>query len=102
MARSGSSRSSPPSSLALPVSDAGGVVERRIAGLTVRIDRLLCVGFGDCIDEAPESFELDAEGVVAFRAEADAAGRERIVCACAACPVDALTVLDGEGRQLAP
>jgi ferredoxin len=84
------------------VSDAGGVVERRIAGLTVRIDRLLCVGFGDCIDEAPESFELDGEGVVVFRAEADAGGRERIVRACASCPVDALTVLDGDGRQLAP
>ena len=92
------------------MSDAAGVVERRIAGLTVRIDRLLCVGFGDCIDEAPESFELDAEGVVVFREEAgavdreeaDAVDRERIVRACAACPVDALTVLDGEGRQLAP
>ncbi len=88
------------------MSENGGVVERRIAGLTVRIDRLLCVGFGDCIDEAPESFALDDEGVVVFRAhpepDPDAAGRERIVRACAACPVDALTVLDGDGRQLAP
>jgi ferredoxin len=84
------------------VTDAGGVSERRIAGLTVRIDRLLCVGFGDCIDEAPESFALDEEGVVVFGADPDAVGRERIVRACAACPVDALTVLDGDGRQLAP
>jgi ferredoxin len=84
------------------VTDAGGVDERRVAGLVVRIDRHLCVGFGDCIDEAPESFELDGEGVVAFRAEAGAAGRERIVSACAACPVDALTVFDETGRQLAP
>jgi ferredoxin len=78
------------------------IVERRVAGLTVRIDRLLCVGFGDCIDEAPESFELDAEGVVVFRERPDVAGRERIVRACAACPVDALTVLDEGGRQIAP
>jgi ferredoxin len=84
------------------VTDAGGVLERRIAGLTVRIDRLLCVGFGDCIDEAPESFALDEEGVVVFGADPDAVGRERIVRACASCPVDALTVLDGDGRQLAP
>ncbi|HET6361740.1 MAG TPA: ferredoxin [Gemmatimonadota bacterium] len=83
------------------MSDAG-VVERRIAGLTVRIDRLLCVGFGDCIEAAPESFELDEEGVVVFRSEADAVERERIVRACAACPVDALTVLDEDGSQLAP
>ena len=84
------------------MTDAGGVLERRIAGLTVRIDRLICVGFGDCIDEAPESFALDEEGVVVFGADPDAVGRERIVRACAACPVDALTVLDGDGRQLAP
>ncbi|HET6639007.1 MAG TPA: ferredoxin [Gemmatimonadota bacterium] len=83
------------------MSDSGGVVERRMAGLTVRIDRLLCVGFGDCIDEDPESFELDGEGVAAFR-DAGGVDRERIVRACAACPVDALTVLDGDGRQLAP
>lgn len=84
------------------MTDTGGVDERRLAGLVVRIDRHLCVGFGDCVDEAPESFELDGEGVVVFRAEAEAAGRERIVSACAACPVDALTVLDETGRQLAP
>lgn len=78
------------------------VLERRLAGLTVRIDRLLCVGFGDCIDDAPEAFELDAEGVAAFRESAGEADRERLVRACAACPVDALTVLDPDGRQLAP
>jgi len=54
------------------VTDAGGGVERCIAGLTVRIDRLLCVGFGDCIDEAPESFALDEQGVVVFGTDADA------------------------------
>ena len=78
------------------------IVERRVAGLTVRIDRLLCVGFGDCIGEAPESFELDDEGIVAFKDEPYAGERERLVRACAACPVDALTVLDEDGKQLAP
>ena len=78
------------------------VVERRVAGLTVRIDRLLCVGFGDCIDDAPETFELDAEGIAAFRDEAARTDREQIVRACDACPVDALTALDEDGRQLAP
>jgi len=77
-------------------------VERRVAGLTVRIDRLLCVGFGDCIDEAPESFEFDDGGIVAFKDEIDVAGRERLIRACASCPVDALTVVDGDGTQLAP
>ena len=78
------------------------IVERRVAGLTVRIDRLLCVGFGDCIGEAGESFELDDEGIVAFRESPDPGDPQRLVRACAACPVDALTVLDEAGRQLAP
>lgn len=78
------------------------VVERRVGGLTVRIDRLLCVGFGDCIDDAPEAFQLDDDGVVAFREGATGSERERLVRACGACPVDALTVLDEDGRQLAP
>ena len=84
------------------MTDADGIDERSIAGLTVRIDRHLCVGFGDCIEEAPESFALDDEGVVVFRAEPEATGRERILSACQSCPVDALTALDGDGKQLAP
>jgi ferredoxin len=60
------------------------VVERRLGGLTVRIDRLLCVGFGDCIDDAPEAFELDDDGVAAFRQSAEETGRERLVRACGA------------------
>ena len=78
------------------------VVERQLAGLTVRIDRLLCVGFGDCIDEDPDSFEFDDEGIVAFREDLSDAGRDRLVRACASCPVDALTVVDHDGKQLAP
>jgi len=78
------------------------VVERKIGELTVKIDRLLCVGFGDCIDEAPESFVLDEEGIVIFRDDAERAGRERLLRACEACPVDALSVLDGDGHQVVP
>lgn len=79
-----------------------GIVERRVAGLVVRIDRHLCVGFGDCVEEAPESFELDEEGVVVLRDDAHPAGRERLIRACASCPVDALTLVDSDGTQLAP
>lgn len=78
------------------------VVERKIGELTVKIDRLLCVGFGDCIDEAPESFVLDEEGIVIFRDDPERAGRERLLRACEACPVDALSVLDGDGHQVVP
>lgn len=77
-------------------------VERRIGGLTVRIDRLLCVGFADCVDEAPASFVLDDEGIATFTEDPGGICMERLVKACEACPVDALTVLDADGRQIIP
>lgn len=78
------------------------VVGRKIGDLTVKIDRLLCVGFGDCIDEASESFVLDEEGIVTFRDDPERAGRERLLRACEACPVDALSVIDEDGNQIVP
>ena len=76
--------------------------ERLLGDVTVRIDRHLCVGFGDCIDVAPEVFELDGEGIAVVKPEAEAVARERLISACKACPVDALVVLDSSGLQLAP
>jgi ferredoxin len=80
------------------VSDA----EERVAhSLRVRIDRTLCVGFGDCITEAPEAFVLDDAGVAVFVNPA-AVERERLLRACDACPVDAITVWDESGAQIVP
>lgn len=76
--------------------------ERTLGDVVVRIDRLLCVGFEDCIVEADEVFELDDEGIAVFRDGAEGASRERILAACAACPVDALSAFDLDGRALAP
>jgi len=80
------------------------VDEGVIKGLTVRIDRDLCVGFGDCIDLAPEVFDFDEDGV-AFIKEAvdcDQIDQDTFLEACSACPVDAITVLNAGGEQLAP
>ncbi len=81
---------------------AGEIDERVIAGLTIRIDRLLCVGFGDCIEQAPEVFEFDGETIAVFTEESTEASRSRILAACDSCPVDALTVLDEDGEQVVP
>ena len=75
--------------------------ERIVGGLRVRIDRTLCVGFGDCVKASAEAFALDDENVVIFAAP-DAVTREALLRACASCPVDALTVWDGDGNQLVP
>jgi ferredoxin len=77
--------------------------ERRFGRLTLRIDRDLCVGFGDCIDVAPDVFELDAEGVAVVKEGAsEQVEHDRLLEACRSCPVDALTAHDEDGTLLAP
>lgn len=76
--------------------------ERRIGALTIRIDRTICVGFGDCINTAPDAFTLDGDGIAEFRPAAETVERERLIRACDACPVDAIVVLDADGNQLVP
>ncbi len=75
--------------------------EQTVHGLRIVIDRDQCVGFGDCVKEAPVGFKLDEHTVAVFVAP-EAVERERLLRACDACPVDAITVWDSEGRQLVP
>jgi ferredoxin len=75
--------------------------ERRVRELVVRIDRTLCVGFGDCITAAPEAFVLDETGTAIF-VNPNAVERERLLRACDACPVDAITVWNETGAQIVP
>lgn len=72
--------------------------EREISGLTVRVDRMTCVGTLACRHAAPDVFELDGEGIITFRADVGEVERERLIEACQLCPVDALEVLEGDER----
>jgi ferredoxin len=78
-----------------------GEAEREVHGLRVQIDRALCVGFGDCVTEAPEAFRLDDEGIAVFVAP-ETVGTARLLDACDACPVDAIVVWDTDGTRLVP
>ena len=75
--------------------------ERACGALRVRIDRTLCVGFGECVTAAPDAFALDAESIAIFVSPEDVQ-RARLLEACAACPVDALEVWDEAGTRLIP
>ena len=75
--------------------------ERVVHGMRLCIDRSLCVGFGDCVDVAPEAFQLDDENIVIL-VDPDRVDRARLLRACDACPVDAITVWDADGKQLVP
>jgi ferredoxin len=74
---------------------------RTIGELTVVIDRSLCVGFGDCVEIAPDAFVLDADGIAVF-VRPESVTRECLLSACEACPVDAITVTDAKGQTLVP
>ena len=78
------------------------VQDHSTGGLTIRIDRLICVGFGDCIEASPEAFQLDDEGIAVFRDSVDYVSAEELVTSCQSCPVDAFTVLDSRGTQIVP
>jgi ferredoxin len=75
--------------------------ERTVGCLRVRIDRTLCVGFGDCVTAAPTAFTLGDDDVVVFLSP-ESVNPLQLVKACASCPVDALTAWDEEGNALAP
>lgn len=77
------------------------VEERVIGELMVRIDRLLCVGFEDCLDVAPNGLVMDDQDIVTFTPAADGLTREQLLAACRICPVDAIVVFEN-GTQIAP
>jgi ferredoxin len=76
-------------------------VERSIGDLTVSIDRSRCVGFAQCVDESAQAFQLHDDEKVAFVVP-EQVTREDLLRACGACPVEALLVVDRDGRQLVP
>lgn len=79
----------------------GPAVSKR-NGFTIEVDRDLCFGFGDCVDSAPEVFELDGENKSVV-IDPDGADREEIMLAAQDCPVDAIFIVDEEsGEQLYP
>jgi ferredoxin len=71
--------------------------ENRIA---VEVDRALCIGSGDCVDTAPDVFQLDDEDK-AVVVDPDGAPVDDILDAAQNCPVSAIFVV-GEDGDLYP
>lgn len=80
----------------------GDFVERKSLGLTIRIDRTLCMSTSNCMKVAPDVFEFDGEKICTFTDNPPDIERERLIDACDVCPVDALIVIDENGKQLVP
>ncbi len=81
---------------------ARGASLSKRSGITIEVDRVLCFGFGDCVDSAPGVFELDEESK-SIVVDPDAQDKDDIVLAAQDCPVDAIIVCDAEsGEQIYP
>jgi ferredoxin len=68
--------------------------------IEVTVDRALCIGSGDCVDTAPNVFELDDEDK-AIVIDPDGAPIEDVIAAASNCPVAAVFVV-GEDGDLYP
>jgi ferredoxin len=62
----------------------------------IEVDRALCIGSGDCVDTAPDVFQLDSEDK-AVVVDPDGAPVDVVVEAAANCPVSAIRVFGPDG-----
>jgi ferredoxin len=66
-------------------------------GIRIEVDRGLCIGSGDCVDTAPDVFELDSEDK-AVVIDPDGAPLDDVLDAARNCPVGAVFVFGDEGQ----
>ena len=69
--------------------------------MKVKVDRSLCIGAGTCSVIAPEVFELDG-GLKAVVKDPNGAPEDKIIDAAKSCPVLAIILEDGDGKQIFP
>jgi ferredoxin len=65
--------------------------------IEVTVDRSLCIGSGDCVDTAPNVFQLDDEDK-AVVVDPDGASVDEVITAAGNCPVSAIFVVGEEGE----
>jgi ferredoxin len=78
------------------------IVERKVSDLLIKIERPNCIGSKNCINVAPNLFELDSDQICAFKNQTEGIEKDIIVEACSVCPVSALFVIDENGKQIVP
>ena len=64
--------------------------------IRIEVDRGVCIGSGDCVETAPEVFELDSEDK-AVVIDPDGAPVDVVIEAAGNCPVTAILVVGDDG-----
>lgn len=77
-----------------------------VNNLSVKVDRIACQGYGNCVIKSPEYFDLDDDGLVFIprdgvdpeedfhSAPIDPADLQEVEEAVRSCPVSALTIVE--------
>lgn len=73
-----------------------------VHGLSIRVDRDLCIGAGTCVALAPKAFVLDDEAKAVILETADQETIETIIMAAQACPARAIIIENDKGEVIAP
>ena len=66
-----------------------------------KVDRKLCTSVASCVATAPNTFELDDEGISVVKKQ-NADSDQVIMAAAESCPVDAISVFDDKGKKIYP
>jgi ferredoxin len=64
--------------------------------MKIHLDLSLCQGYGNCVMEAPQEFDLDEQSgtAVLLREEVDDEARNRVEAAALVCPMQAISISD--------
>ena len=73
-----------------------------MAKLSITVNKARCISSGDCVETAPEVFQLSEADGKSEVINPTGAGDSTILAAARSCPVKAITVVDEAGVQLFP
>jgi len=73
-----------------------------VKGMSVKVDRDLCIGAATCIAVAVKTFNLDTEAKAVILDSADEETRDAIIEAAKSCPTAAIIIHDENGKQIYP
>lgn len=74
----------------------------KVRGLTVKVDRDLCIGAATCVAIATRTFVLDSEAKSVILETAEEETDETIIEAAKSCPTAAIIIENEKGERIFP
>jgi ferredoxin len=69
-------------------------------GYTVKVDPDVCISTGNCVRRAPSAFAFNDDDVSEPQPGAGALSDEELVQVARSCPVGAILLYDGDGKEI--